>query len=144
MTAKEYLRQLNIMRGQLRSVQRKIEELNLEAVNIGAIRYDKDRVQTSPEDHMPAMIGELVEVEAKYQRMLAKYHRAIQTRIQMIERLDNPVHVRVLMLRYCEGMTFEQIAAEMVYSYRHVLRIHGDALSSFGRKYRGRFEHRGQ
>ena len=144
MTPKEYLRQLNVMRGQLRSVQRKIEELNLEAISIGAIRYDTDRVQTSPEDHLPAMVGELLDVENKYQRMLARYHRAVQARIQMIEKLDNPVYVRVLMLRYCDGMTFEQIATEMVYSYRQILRIHGNALSAFGRKHAAELEHRGQ
>lgn len=37
----------------------------------------------------------------------------------------------LLILRYKRGMTFEQIAEEMEYSWRHTLRLHGSALAHF-------------
>ncbi|WP_312281947.1 hypothetical protein [Oscillibacter sp.] len=36
---------------------------------------------------------------------------------------------RVLMLRYISGKTWEQIAVEMNYSWRQIIRIHGQALT---------------
>lgn len=138
MTAKEYLKQTYYLRRQLVSIQYKLEELQAESVNVGAVRYDKDRVQTSPEDRLPAQIGELIELENKYQRMIAKYHKAVQQRITMIERLDDPIHVRLLTLRYCDGMSFEKVACEMHYTYRHTVRLHGQALAAFTKKYRAR------
>ena len=138
MTAKEYLRQLYIMRRQLRSIRMKLEELQLEAVGIGAIRYDKERVQTSPEDYLPGSVSDLLDVEKKYQRMIVRYHTAVQQRIRMIEKLDNPTYIRILTLRYCDGLSFDKIAVEMNYTYRHVLRLHGNALSAFGRRYQDR------
>lgn len=37
----------------------------------------------------------------------------------------------LLILRYKRGMTFDQIAEEMEYSWRHILRLHGSALAHF-------------
>ena len=37
----------------------------------------------------------------------------------------------LLILRYKRGMTFDQIAEEMEYSWRHTLRLHGSALAHF-------------
>lgn len=37
----------------------------------------------------------------------------------------------LLILRYKRGMTFEEIAEEMEYSWRHTLRLHGSALAHF-------------
>lgn len=37
----------------------------------------------------------------------------------------------LLVLRYKKGMTFEKVAEEMDYSWRHTLRLHGSALAHF-------------
>ena len=37
----------------------------------------------------------------------------------------------LLILRYKRVMTFDQIAEEMEYSWRHILRLHGSALAHF-------------
>ena len=48
-----------------------------------------------------------------------------------LDRMTNENERTVLILRYKRGMTFEEIAEEMEYSWRHTLRIHGYALSHF-------------
>ena len=48
-----------------------------------------------------------------------------------IDAMWNENERTVLILRYKHSMTFEQIAEEMDYSWRHTLRIHGSALQHF-------------
>lgn len=48
-----------------------------------------------------------------------------------IEAMPNETESLLLRLRYIQGMSFENIAVEMGYTYRHTTRIHGDALKNF-------------
>ena len=48
-----------------------------------------------------------------------------------LDKMTNENERTVLILRYKRGMTFEQIAEELEYSWRHTLRIHGYALAHF-------------
>lgn len=135
MTAKEYLRQLNMMRRQIISIRAKMEELYYAASGVGAIRYDKERVQTSPEDNLLVTMAELDELEGIYKGKVVQYHKAVQRIMEEINGLEDPVHVQILTARYCDGMSFEKIACEFAFSYRHVLRLHGHALQEFAKKY---------
>lgn len=50
---------------------------------------------------------------------------------EQIEQLEDENQKTVLVLRYLRNMTWEEIAEEMLYSYRTVHRIHGKALEKF-------------
>ena len=67
---------------------------------------------------------------------IADYHRAADQREQQIAQLPNQSEVRVLILRYCHGKDWNDVANELGYTWRHTLRIHGDALQSFADKYK--------
>lgn len=47
---------------------------------------------------------------------------------QAIGRVPDERLARLLRLRYIDGMTWEQVAVEMSYSYMQVCRLHGKAL----------------
>lgn len=49
----------------------------------------------------------------------------IENAIEMLE----PRERQLVRLRYIDGLTWEQVAVEMNYSWRQVHRIHGDALA---------------
>lgn len=58
--------------------------------------------------------------------------RLVTLRQQTSSAIDNVADARLrelLRLRYIEGLSFEQIAVRMNYSWRHVIRLHGAALS---------------
>nr|DAJ00920.1 MAG TPA: Protein of unknown function (DUF1492) [Caudoviricetes sp.] len=64
--------------------------------------------------------------------------------VQQYEEIHNRIHKmqdgaekEVLIRRYLMGKTWEQIAVEMDYNYRSVLKIHGRALRSFEISERG-------
>lgn len=48
--------------------------------------------------------------------------------IRAVERVENPTLRAVLVARYINFKTWEQIAVELSYSYMHVCRLHGRAL----------------
>lgn len=48
-----------------------------------------------------------------------------------IEKVENTDHRNLLILRYINLNSFEEIAVTMCYSYRHITRMHGWALQQF-------------
>ena len=67
----------------------------------------------------------------KWQKLLDKKYAALSVITDALEQMPNETEKTLLMLRYIKGMTFEQVAVEMGYSWRHTLRLHGQALAHF-------------
>ena len=139
MTAKEFLQDIRSKRRLLESMQQRADELRVMAEGVGAIRYDKDRVQVSPMDHMSETTAALIELEEQIGRMIVEYNKAIILRVRMIEKLNDPRYIQLLTLRYIDCLRFEEISCRMSYSWQHILRLHGEALTAFARQYSGQF-----
>jgi len=134
MRAKEYLRQIRIMDERINSLIHEVDMLRDSISHPRPINYDKDPVQGgSRNDSMADRIAKCIDME---QEINEKTDGLIDLRhkiIGEINQLNDPNHIRLLMLRYVDGHTFEQIACEMNYSFRQILRIHGSALQEFNR-----------
>ena len=129
---KEYLRQLHRLEV---CIEQRQEELNRlrELIGCNAIDYG-ERVQTSPSaDSIPNEVIRRAELEADISRKIERFLQLKHKIINEIQSLDNAVYVSILYKRYVEYKSLEEIAVEMNYSYRQVLRIHGMALQEFKR-----------
>lgn len=135
MTAKEYLLQLDTLRDEIESTNLALEKIFTEASGIKAITYDKDRVQVSPSNHAENFMVRLAELGDEYARMQMSYKLERDKRIAMINGLPKKEHRKVLRKRYVDGKRFEEIAVECAYSYRHVRRLHKQALQMFDKMY---------
>ena len=132
MTAKEYLSEVNDYRRIIRSIELQMDEARHQAEQIKAIRYGKDRVQTSPtSDAMTQFMVRLDELGDRYMTNLIKYRAEIDKRSHMINQLANPTHAQILRLRYINGLRWKAIASETGYTFRHVTKLHGYALQEF-------------
>lgn len=67
------------------------------------------------------------EVLAMYKAKEAELQWALVTIENAIEKLE-PRERQLVRLHYIDGLTWEQVAVEMCYSWRQVHRIHSDAL----------------
>lgn len=136
MTAKAYLLQLTRLRHRIRWIKDEIDALRAEAESVRGIRYDKIRVQTSPDpDPLASYFARL---EKEEQRLVATMDKYIEIRVNIEQQLADfapGMYADILYLRYAEGMTLQQIADEMNYSYDYVRHAHGHALQAFERKY---------
>lgn len=98
------------------------------------IRYDKDSVQSSPEDHMLETVSRYSKDMAKYRRQLERHLRTIAPKrsraIAMIARLQDPTQRQVLELFFLDSrrLTMEQVAEQMGYSVRQTFYIYKAAL----------------
>ena len=113
-----------------------LQKLKADTAYISAIRYDKVRVQTSPDGSgfskaVEESVSLQLEIEKRIQRLTKKRHDIIT----QIEGLKNTNHIELLKLRYIDGERFEAIACSMGYSFDRIRHMHGEALQAFGRQY---------
>ena len=129
---KEYLRHLRRLEV---CIEQRQEELNRlrELIGVHAVDYG-ERVQTSASaDGIPNELIRRVELEADISRKIERFLQLKHKIINEIQSLDNAVYVSILYKRYVEYKSLEEIAVEMNYSYRQVLRLHGMASQGFKR-----------
>ena len=128
MQAKEFLKNLIQIDMMISCKKEQIAELRERLTSIGCAT-ENERVQTSIKgDKMTNVIAKIMELENLVNNdigILTEYK--LQAR-EMIEKLQNNVEKIVLYKRYFDCKSFEQIAVECNYSWRHVHRIHGNAL----------------
>ena len=133
--AKDYLSQISGLERQINHYLAEIEQLDTLATKVtGSIKNDK--VQTSVEQQkMERAVVQLVDYKNEVARFVADYVRNKRIVENQIRGMDNEVYRDLLHARYIEHKTFELIAVDMNYSWRHVIRLHGAALEAFKEKY---------
>lgn len=128
--AKEFLKKIKREQIEIVRLQEQIDTAEASLLP-KAIRYDLDKVQTSPEDPMYAV---LAEVEGYKTEMLIRVKRLIEKRtvaIRMLDVLEDSRQRQVLFLYFLDPhlLTMEQVAERMIYSEREAWRIYGAALA---------------
>ena len=112
---------------QIRSKQMQIEDLRLQMLP-GAVRYDKDTVQSSPEDPMMKFIGRVDELERAIEGLKQRYVDEQKMISEAIEMLEDEREQVVLIGRYVSGDSYDEIAAELFLSVDRVFQIHRSAV----------------
>ena len=114
-----------------RNIDREINELLKEKEDVRdrvlkiTQSYTGDAVQSTKDPHK---FDRVVELEMEIDRNIDELV-AVKTEINKgIAQLSDGRYREILRLRYISGKTFEQIAVEMNYSWRHVCTLHGRAL----------------
>ena len=129
---KEYLRQIRLFDICIKQKEAELAAMRSELENMSAA-VTGERVQTSAKDKMSEKVSHIVDLEAQIIRDKESFLRMKDRIINEIQGLDNSVYVDILYKRYVEYKQLEEIAVEMNYSYRQVLRLHGFALQEFKR-----------
>ena len=81
-------------------------------------------------DKVGAIVTNIVDLQSEL-AVQAKTMKAEQEIVQaVIDAVDEPDLRQLLILRYINGLTWEKIAVDMNYSWRHTLRLHGAALAA--------------
>ena len=130
MKAREYLKQIKREQIEICRLQEQIDTAEASLLP-KAIRYDLDKVQTSPEDPMYSVLAEVDEYK---QEMLKRVHRLTLRRrkaIRMLDQLKDSRQRQVLFLYYLDPglLTMEQVAEKMIYSEREAWRKHDTAIA---------------
>lgn len=131
MTAKEYLQQVRKKEAIISRLYYDKKNLHEMLYSIGGIQ-EGEKVQTSLN---PDKFGSIYAKIAEKEDMIAKkIEELIDFKMKVadeISMLSNPKYVEILHKRYIQFFSFEQIAVDMGYSYRYIVKIHGYALQEF-------------
>lgn len=114
----EMLNEPKQIRSQIRMVNDEIEALELSMLP-GCIRYDKDKVQVSPEDPMAKFAEKLDDLETKRSILREKYLTAHNRVVMAAEKLA-PDEGEVIVMRYLLGLRIAAIAKDLGKSERKV------------------------
>jgi len=134
MTVKEYLQQY---RNADREINAKLDQIRRlrELATKTTSTLNPDKVQSSQENKTEKIVIKIVdmtkEVDVEIDK-LCHIRREVQASIKMI---DEAAYRNVLELRYIQGLSWEQIAVNLYYTYRHVTRLHGEALQKVKMSY---------
>lgn len=101
-----------------------------------AIRYDKDKVQSSPEDAMSKIVAEVAELEKEMNRVQQRKANQIAKIDKAISALPSDEERTALTMRYINRISVTDIAEAMGYSVKRVYQFmdRGGAQISKGLK----------
>lgn len=125
---KAYLKQYLEAKDRFNDIMEEMARIRSDAERITPIITDmpggaqiSDRIANAVE-RLTACADELEREAENMQQLMREIRAAIGTVPDSIQR-------RLLLLRYIDGHTWEEIAVMMNYSYVHICRLHGKALS---------------
>ena len=126
---KQYLRRYQTAKRRVGLIQEEIEELRSSKTSpVGLGDGMPHGSGTSDLSGYAARLDELMrELEVEREMQMVTY-REIRQQIGMV---PDTIEQEILSRRYLIGQSWEKIAVEMKYSYRHVTKLHGYALNHF-------------
>ena len=93
------------------------------------ITYDRDRVQTSPEDSMARIMAEVDELDQQIDTLRRSMAMEILRISRVIDQMDDPREVTVLDAYYLGRRSMQEIAEHLHYSERHVYRLRSEGVA---------------
>lgn len=116
----------------IESKELELQAMEAKAIGLGAIRYDKERVQTSPKETMSEAVIRMAEfcekLKRDYLRMIADQKKADE----ILEKLPDDQHIAIRQYLF-EDKTFYEISKKIHVSPRTVKRRYYDGLENAGK-----------
>lgn len=140
MTGHEYMMQVRRIELRIRRISLQIEELESSLLPQG-IRYDKDKVQTSPANQLEADALRLIDVREEYRQVLLEYAEVALTIERQVKQIEPDLYNRILHMRYIETdpggyqMSLRRISWKLHKNYNYICNQHGAALIAFAEKF---------
>lgn len=130
MNAKEYLRQAYRLDQRIQLDTLEVKNLREMAGSVSAIRYDRERVQTSPQAEAPftRTLERLWDMEKKVAAELDQLSRLKKQLTETVDAVPNTDERLILKYRYILNYTWERIGEELCADERTIRRWHGEAL----------------
>lgn len=130
--AEKYLRKIREIEVNLNNKRDELEALRYKASGAGAIQYDKDRVQTSPQDYLTMAIMDIIELEKQIEEDEASIETIKGQAYSFVRQMEEVTHRIFIEWYYLNGVTMLETAEHMNLSERSAYNLKEDALEAFG------------
>ena len=112
----------------------KIEEIETQIMALG-VDYSKEKVQSTPgNDKLADAIDTLSKLREDAINEAKAMSDSMVNTYGMIEKVKDPLQRQLLQMRYIDAEEWEAICYRLGYSWRHIHRMHKEALESLGGK----------
>ena len=132
MDVKVFLKGIRDKRFELQLLKEKRNEIYYSLMPSG-IRYDLDKVQTSPTDRMPVAAGDLEEAQQRIDALINSLSHDINLAMRVVNQMQESKHRQLIMLRYLgldrKATSWKYVADVMGYTEEYVRgELHGEAI----------------
>lgn len=132
MDVKVFLKGIRDKRFELKILKDKRDEIYYSLMPSG-IRYDLDKVQTSPVDRMPVAAGDLEEAQQRIDALINSLSHDINLAMRVVNQMQESKHRQLIMLRYFgvdrKATEWKYVADVMGYTEEYVRgELHGEAI----------------
>jgi len=100
----------------------------------GSMRYDQDRVQTSPKDTVATIFAEVDVLDREIEALQEQRAATVIEVSNAIEQMEDDREKTVLAMFFLERRRMEEIASEMHYSMQHAYRLRVKGIEHLGEK----------
>lgn len=129
MTAKKYLQQGYYLNKQIDVKCEQIRKLQEMAQKVTTTANDCKVQVSGSQSRIADTVNKMVDLERELVDTVNEYAAKRKEIAAVIQRVDNPNYRTLLEYRYLACMKWEEIAVKMHYSWRHIIRLHGEALN---------------
>lgn len=130
--ATNYLMSIRHIEKRLHDKRLELEALRYRASGAGAIRYDKDHVQTSPKDYLAMAIEDIIEIEKQIGEGESEIEKKKGKAYGIVRQLEKADHRAFIEWYYLNGLSMTETATKMNIAERTSYYLRDDALESFG------------
>lgn len=126
---KDYLNQVRNADKMIDLKQKRLDELNAQKTAIGSQDFSRERVKSSPSgDTLSRLIDKIVDLQNEINADIDRFIDLKAEIMRKIEALQNADDRIFLYAKYFEYKKHSEIAEEMRYSERNIVKIHKRAL----------------
>lgn len=130
MTAKEYLQRIRKMDFEIKALKDLAEEQRTKLTRISPVLSDMPGCGGTT-DKIPDGLSRLYDVYGELSKKIIEVEKEKDIAYELVASLQDNTHRAILYMRYFSYRSFEEISVSLGYSYRHVCRLHGEALQQF-------------
>ena len=131
--ATNYLMSIRSVEKKIYSKRLELEALQYKASGAGAIRYDKDRVQTSPDDYLAKAMVDIIEIEKQIEKEESEIEKKKGRAYSIVRQIEHPDQRIIIEWYYLNGLSMTETATKMNIAERTAYYLRDDALDSFGK-----------
>ena len=131
--ASSYLSSIRNIEKQLKNKRLELDALRYKASGAGTIRYDKDRVQTTPEDFMVKVMDDIIRIDKQIEKEERDAEKKKGRAYSIVRKMDQEEHRIIIEWYYFNGLSMIDAATRMNIAERTAYNLRNDALESFGK-----------
>ena len=131
MTAKEYLNRIRFISAGLRVKEQELQQLELDLYAIRSVDTSRERIDGGIPVSMADKVARIRDMQIVINKEWDQLLDLRKEARDQIMQLEDGRFRAVLTERYLNNKRWEQIAVDMNYTYRNIIKIHGKALQQF-------------